>query len=623
MLYCDFLKPTRFDLANKVLFYLALGKGRISAASFSAIVAGNAGYNLEERLMQPAVGLSTKVMSGKEGAIFLFISWLLVSPVPLDSLALDVLFVKVYHNWKRPVSPKVGPARDENEVQPSDRTDQWDLSARSILESCGPLVVVDAGNGLLHFTSPIVQRHFVQSVSDQERSRLAASVITTCLDYLANTKDFPQGCYATEKELAQLLKQHPVLYHVAYLASYFALIQDGDCQESGSVYGKMFDALSSPKRLLMTQLLLYVREDDYEEYNGLRWDEFVLRIETMSKLHLAALWGQIRLVQAFLDEDSASAASTNSVYSTPLHEAAKFSSSVVVKTILRAKPDIVHSVDSEGNTPLHYACRAAKMDTIVLLFESRCTSETLKGLGNIKLTDIGRALPRYCFAKSGLKEAGDLAHCKGVAMLRAIEDGLDVIAELLIDEGANVNTMVENGASALYTAVQKGQDGLAAMLLARGADPTTGVPADQEPVLHSAMRKHMPSTIRELLDNPDHDINYKDSKGRTALFTALDLEDEEWAKVIMNDLLDHGLDVDIRDNDDLHIMHVAAEKGYMDLFSAISYQSRLAEEPKDKAGRTPFDIARDRGHWDIATFIRPTYEFSTQYGIPAVLLKRS
>jgi ankyrin repeat protein len=79
----------------------------------------------------------------------------------------------------------------------------------------------------------------------------------------------------------------------------------------------------------------------------------------------------------------------------------------------------------------------------------------------------------------------------------AVENQLRAVA-LLVEAGAEVNTLNSCGGTPLSDAASLGYDELVAYLLAHGAK--LHVPGQEEPVLHSAVRGGSVATVRRLLE---------------------------------------------------------------------------------------------------------------------------
>jgi len=588
---------SRFDFAKIITRVYVLGPGRVRRipARLKRIL-----RPLVEsgEILRAGLGFIRNSPTDIGRAADLLISWLLLSKVPISERALKEIFTTVKHNWKRSAVERTRTSSAHYSKSPPDSEN---FSVSTVLEWCEPFVRVDHGNGLVCFTSAAIEEVAADVFSKPTERDLAISVAKTCLDYLG---DITKIRCVTKAELVTTLRKHAFLEQAAQFATYLAVIGDDDYRERDEVEDMVMRFFDSPKRFLAMQVFFYM--DSENECSS--WDEFGRWIDSMSRLHVASRWGLLKQVMTLLDNGEENVKLEDSHGSTALHEAAKSGAASVVNALLESDIGIASAVDSKGKTPLFYAWHGDHRRALVLLFEAQCTSPTFHPSGDISGTELGDAVYKYCLAKSDLADGEDDVYCMGVAMMQAIEDDLDAIAVLLINRGADPNTVVD-GKSALYTAVEKGKDTLAATLLSKHADLLEDVPEGLESILHLAVEKRLRRTVLELLDSHGIDVNRKDSKGRTALFAAMEAGDEEWATYMTTYLLSRGLNVDELDEDHRHIMHVVAEKGYMNVFSDIMFRSRLIDEPKDENGRTPFDIALKNGNDGIAKFLRPTYAF--------------
>ncbi|KAI1122067.1 ankyrin repeat-containing domain protein [Nemania abortiva] len=531
---------------------------------------GSAMWPIHSQKSQDWIGNSkptslTLISPKHQRAIDLLRIWMSVSPVPLTHGVLSQYFIDVYNNWERSIGRETGPVSDE----PALREDVKGLSFNAVLEWWEPFVAVDRGSGLVYFTSADAEIIAAQHISKRVKCEVVIAVVMAFLACLDAIEDFEQGHCPTEEELVQLLKTHPFLYQLGSLGSYVALIPDYDSSGGERVRDKIIDLLNSPKRLLLLQVFFYTRENDLNEDQSLSWDKLVLSIKSTSKLHIAALWGESRIVEAYLKEDRKSAELKSLCGSRPLHEAAKFGGIRVVQAMLNAAPTMARAVDNNGKTPLFYASHGADAEAFILLFEAQCAGTTLEELGEVSRQDLHDALKKYCLEKTGLEESMNEDRYMEVAMLQAIREGLDVVAELLLSRGANPNVM-DHDESALYIAAQQGKDHLVTMLLSKGAEAIVGIPEGKESVLHVLVKKRMKQSLKHLIENwKKIDINCKDAKGRTALFSAVELGDEDWAMEAMEAmelLLWRGLNIDLLDTDGNHIMHIVADKGYTTMY---------------------------------------------------------
>ncbi|KAL7956657.1 hypothetical protein V8C34DRAFT_287810 [Trichoderma compactum] len=550
--------------------------------------------------------------ASKDNGKDLLLGWLVMSPTPLTEPMLRMFFNEVYRVWKVFLDKNLQLDTKDPESQHHDSTDDQvhDLDLGAILQSCEPFVIIDYGNHIVQFNSVEAGGLVVQHVLENEGRWLsiAVAVVTTYLDHLDDTEDFAKGLCATEKELVDLLGKHAFLYQAAHLARYMSLLVGTTFQGSKEIQEKFVKLLDSPKIFLLLQISLYTGEDDYKYGENPSWEESIKFIQSLSQLHIAARLGQLEQVNALLEADNSSATEVSTRGSFPLHEAAKSGVVAVVNTLLRACPDIVHKVDKIGNTPLFYACRGRHKNAIIVLFEAQCSSQ-LSDEPDLTTydNDLDDALPLYCLAKSD-KENSDEGLRMDIALLRTVESGLDRVAKFLVDKGANANRDF-SGTTALSLAIQNSKEELAEIFISKNTDPMTKLANGRQPLLHGAVERRMERTVLKLLASEKLDINCRDANQRTALFSAIEVGDEEWAMLMTKKFLSRGLRVDDRDKEDNHILHIIAEKGYRNVFSEILLSSRYIEEPKNKDGKTPFDIAVEHKHRDIITYLRPTYKF--------------
>lgn len=566
----------------------------------------------------------------------LLLAWLALSPTPLTETMFHMFFNEVYRVWKFVLdeNPKLDAKDPESQHHESPDDQVLDLDLGAISQSCEPFVTIDHGNHGIRFSSDEAKEFVKQYVFENESRWLsvaaAAAVVTTYLNHLDNTEDFSKGLCATEKELVDLLGKHTFLYQAAHLARYMSFVVKKTFKGRNEIQENFVKLLDSPKILLLLQISFYTREDGYKDSENQSWEESVEFIQSLSQLHIAALWGQLEQVNALLKADKSSATEPSTRGSFPLHEAAKSGDVAVVNTLLLACPNVVHKVDNTGNTPLFYAWRGRHKDAFIALFEAQCSSQ-LSDEPDLTEYDnsLDIALPMYCLAKSD-KEDSDEVLRMDIALLRAVESDLDRVAKFLVDKGANANRDF-SGTTALSLAIQNSKDELAEIFISKNTDAVVKLPdskdelakisiskntdpmaklADgQQPLLHSAVERRMKRTVLKLLASENIDINCRDANQRTALFSAVEAGDEEWALEMTRKFLSRGLRVDDRDKEDNHILHIVAEKGYRNLFSEILLSSRDIEEPKNKDGKTPFDIAVEHKHKDIITYLRPTYKF--------------
>ena len=142
--------------------------------------------------------------------------------------------------------------------------------------------------------------------------------------------------------------------------------------------------------------------------------------------------------------------------------------------------------------------------------------------------------------------------------------GHEVVAELLLDHGADVNQANNDGCTPLHVASEKGHELTALLLLDHGADVNQAGKNGRTPLcaaslkghesLHFARENGHESTARLLLDHGAA-VDQADNSGRTPLYGASRYGHESMAAL----LLDHGAAVDHADNGDETPLTVAKD----------------------------------------------------------------
>lgn len=603
---------SRFDVAKIIArTYLCANGG---SWAFSQTI-----QNVQSQILVGTIfarGLKYVRRSGKGTAANLLMIWLLLTPFPLTATMLKRDLNRVYRCWNllferdRFGNEEAKADVDKHEIQNSNETIPGDIDFDVVTDQCEPFLTTDHGNDLVRFTSLEFEDLAREYNEPREELEVAVAVVFACLNFLDGAEVVDQGCQVTEEALMEVLRDHPFICQAAHLPIYLGRLGNQEFHGLTELEERVAALVNSPKALLLLQAFFFLRQDRSDEIRGTSWDEFVSIINSMTNLHVAALWGQSKLVEILLQQEGQSATSTNCRGSTPLHEAAKSGVASVIAALLAADPGVAHILDNQGKTPLFYACDGNFRDAVVMLFEAQCTAASPEGRSDTNNgTGLNYALSKYCRAKCNFVEDVDEAHVLGVTLVRTIEDGLYGVARNLLRNGADPNMVIE-GTSALYSAVEQNNDNLAELLIAKGAHPMVKVSEEKEPILHVAVMSRMVLTVHKLVGSRKLDINCKNSKGRTALFAALESGDEDWAIFVMGLLLKFGLAIDTQDNDGNHVMHVAAEKGYTELYSELMLASRTFEEPKNNAGKTPFDVAKDWNQEELLNFIRPTYRLS-------------
>lgn len=180
-----------------------------------------------------------------------------------------------------------------------------------------------------------------------------------------------------------------------------------------------------------------------------------------------------------------------------------------------------------------------------------------------------------------------------------IEERIYLMLEILIDNGANINTVDSHNKSALFIAAELGQNRIAKMLIEKGADTNLKSMLYSTP-LHQASGYRGSSEMVKLLIENGADVNAKDSKGNTPLYNAIDAARVSIAKI----LLENGADINAKNYLGKTALMHALELSYMNaehLASVVNLliKNRANVNAKDTNGNSPLHCSMLLGKLEI------------------------
>ncbi|OHW99989.1 ankyrin repeat protein [Colletotrichum incanum] len=118
----------------------------------------------------------------------------------------------------------------------------------------------------------------------------------------------------------------------------------------------------------------------------------------------------------------------------------------------------------------------------------------------------------------------------------AARHGREAIVRMLVEQGADVDTMSNEYCTPLHQAASEGHDGVVRILIAAGADVDLQDKDDQTPLHAGVMFEH--ETVVASLLAADADVNIRDTEDCTPLHHAVKNEN----KIMVRDLLEAGAD---------------------------------------------------------------------------------
>jgi ankyrin repeat protein len=178
------------------------------------------------------------------------------------------------------------------------------------------------------------------------------------------------------------------------------------------------------------------------------------------------------------------------------------------------------------------------------------------------------------------------------------------VAELLINAGANVNEKDNNGSTPLHEAADNGYTAVAELLINAGAEVNAKANYGSTP-LHLAAQGGC-TAVAELLINAGAQINAQDNNGKTPLHSAALCNKAAFFELLAI------LNTSSRVNRIAALYEVRSSKGEQ-LFSNDNFDRNLLRpilrygdwnmNPINKEGKTPLDIAREKGRNEVVQIL--------------------
>ncbi|MGL5029329.1 MAG: ankyrin repeat domain-containing protein [Wolbachia pipientis] len=272
-----------------------------------------------------------------------------------------------------------------------------------------------------------------------------------------------------------------------------------------------------------------------------------------TQLHLASEVGEWDKVKLLLDNGANIEVQDRFGY-TPIFLATQSGRWSVVELLLDRGADI-DAQDEKGQTLLHFAASGNNLDMVQFL---------LNRGANIEVQDKFAWTPILSAAQSGK---------------------WDVI-KLLIGNGAKFNNEITIQGTPLHFAVQEGNLDMVRFLLDEGAEIESQDKDNKKP-LHLAVEADRLNIVELLLDR-GASVNAKDENNRTPL----DLATKEDVKELLKRAqFDQGL-------------LISAQDGNLDKVVEYFIGKRVSLKVKDRDGKTPLELAEQKGHTDIVKVIK-------------------
>ena len=293
---------------------------------------------------------------------------------------------------------------------------------------------------------------------------------------------------------------------------------------------------------------------------------------------------------------------------------AMWSDPAVCRVLIDAGADL-HTKNEKEQLPLHYACASGALDVVKMLVVAA-------GAGTQKFKvadDEGETCLSYA-AKFGNTETvrylvslpevdvnykvGDYAVLHSTVCQKEATD----VVQVLIDGGADVNILNNDGYSLLHYACQHGSLESVKMLVSAGAG--VRVTNDEgKTCLHTVAEAGRTEIVRYLVSLPHVDVNQDTVESDTALHLAVLHVKPDVVQV----LIDAGADINIQDSEGRSPLHTACELGTLDMVKML-VRAGAGVRATDNEGWTCFQLAACRGHTETVRYLVCLPEVDVNHG---------
>ncbi|KAL7792477.1 ankyrin repeat-containing domain protein [Trichoderma ceciliae] len=285
-------------------------------------------------------------------------------------------------------------------------------------------------------------------------------------------------------------------------------------------------------------------------------------------LSYAAAKGHAKVVWIFLARRDVKPDEKDAEGRTPLSHAAGGGHIEVVWLLLTRSDIDIHSRDHGGLTPLFHAAANGQDRAINMILARGDAQNHVKdndGRTPLFYASAGghEGAVKTFLARSDME--ADTRDTGGVAPLcMAARNGHAAIAQILIEQGADIDTRDKDGQTALWWAAQNGHSAVTRLLLDKGASTENKASRDGCPPLLVAAHRGHDSILRQLLDK-GADIEATDNYGQTALLIATTDGHETTARI----LVDKGAAIDARNKQDQTPLWWASYKGHIGIMRLL------------------------------------------------------
>lgn len=352
--------------------------------------------------------------------------------------------------------------------------------------------------------------------------------------------------------------------------------------------------------------------------------------EGYTPLHVAAQLGMCDVIQDLVSKGAVIDAKIDKGF-TPLHVAIHFKQLDAAKTLLKLKAD-VNAIEARGWTPLHLAASEGLCDFIHELATKDAIIDAKTNSGGFTAFYIAicRKQIKAAWLLLSLKADINAVADNGFTTLHmaAAEGSNDILIELISKDAAvdaktktegysalhmainnkkldiaktllslklDVNSIDNNGWTALHHAAEHGSCDLIQELVLKGAaiNAKTKIESGLFTALHISIANNQTDAAKSLLAL-NADSNSTDGKRRTPLHMATTIGNCE----LTQELISRGVDINAKCELNLNSLHLALQTKQIDTAKAL-LAHKIDVTSVDEYGRTALDFAMSKFIFEI------------------------
>ncbi|TGZ53653.1 uncharacterized protein [Temnothorax longispinosus] len=176
----------------------------------------------------------------------------------------------------------------------------------------------------------------------------------------------------------------------------------------------------------------------------------------------------------------------------------------------------------------------------------------------------------------------------------AVINGDIEIVEMILDKGANIDAENEFGRTPLHDAIRNKKMEVTELLLKYGAD-VNARDNDGTSLLHVAVEMGCLQIVEHLLKCGAY-VNCVCTSAWKQGYTPLHFAVEKGSKEVITLLLSRGANVDVKGEDSITSLHIAAKKGYIRIAEDLLNHGACIHSLTLKEGYTPLHFASEQGN---------------------------